>query len=120
MVISLIDRAADHAERLALVTPEGSLTYRQLLQWSGQIAVQLLNGVADLQEQRVAFLVPAGFEYVAVQWGIWRAGGLAVPLCVSHPRPELDYVIANADASVVIAHPSFADLLHPIAQSRGL
>ncbi|MDZ8054659.1 MAG: hypothetical protein RMX63_24905 [Aulosira sp. ZfuCHP01] len=55
----------------------------------------MLKDAEDLQEQRVAFLIPPGFEYVATQWGIWRAGGIAVPLCISHPRPELEYAIAS-------------------------
>ena len=49
----------------------------------------------DLDQARVAFFVQPGFEYVAVQRGIWRAGGVAVPLAASHPPPELDYVIRD-------------------------
>ncbi len=37
--------------------------------------------------------IPPGFDHVAVQWGIWRAGGIAVPLAISHPPPELEYVL---------------------------
>lgn len=111
-------RADEHGARVAIVTADGQFTYQDLLRLSGQIATQLLNGDADLQEQRVAFLVPSGFEYVTTQWGIWRAGGIAVPLCISHPRPELEYVITNAGASIVVAHPSFEALLRPIAETQ--
>ena len=62
----------------------------------------LLAGAPDLTEGRVAFLVPPGFEYVAVQWGIWRAGGMAVPFAVSHPEAELEYTVDDADASIVV------------------
>lgn len=117
-MLSLIARACNHSQRTAIVTADGQYTYRDLLCASGQIATHLLNGYSDLQERRVAFLVPAGFDYVATQWGIWRAGGIAVPLCVSHPRPELEYVITDADADIVVAHPSFADLLRPIATAH--
>jgi malonyl-CoA/methylmalonyl-CoA synthetase len=68
----------------------------------------------------VAFLVPPGFHYVAVQWGIWRAGGIAVPLSLFHPRPELEYVLEDTDPAVVVAHPDVVDLLGPIAEVRGL
>ena len=54
----------------------------------------------------MAFLVPPGFEYAAVQRGIWRAGGVAVPLAVSHPPAELEYVIRDSGASVVVADPA--------------
>lgn len=114
MNLPLITRAEDQGNRIAIITTDGQFTYSDLLRTSGQIATQLLNGADDLQEQRVAFLIPAGFDYVATQWGIWRSGGIAVPLCVSHPRPELEYVIQDADASIVVVHPSFADLIRPI------
>lgn len=105
---------------MAIVTADGQSTYQDLLQVSGQIATQLLEGADDLQEQRIAFLIPSGFDYVATQWGIWRAGGITVPLCVSHPRPELEYVITNAGASTVVAHPSFEALVRPIAETHHL
>lgn len=120
MNLPLIERAKQHANKIAIATTEGSFTYHDLLQTSAKIASNLLNNTKDLQEERVAFLIPSGFQYVATQWGIWRAGGIAVPLCVSHPQPELDYVIADSGASIIIAHPSFEALLKPIAQERNL
>ncbi|MGB9293363.1 MAG: hypothetical protein WCB64_08640, partial [Desulfobaccales bacterium] len=67
MSILLIDKAQQYAERLAIVAPEGSFSYRQLLEASGRVASWLLNGAADLEEQPVAFLAPPGFQYVALQ-----------------------------------------------------
>ena len=120
MNLPLIDRANQNPNKIAIVATEGAFTYHNLLQVSAQIATKLLDNIPDLQEQRVAFLIPSGFQYVATQWGIWRAGGVAVPLCVSHPKPELDYVIADSGASIIIAHPDFEHLLRPIAQERNL
>ena len=62
----------------------------------------------DLNQTRVAFLVPPSFAYAAVQRGIWRAGGVAVPLAVSHPPAELEYVIRDSGASVVVGDPASA------------
>jgi malonyl-CoA/methylmalonyl-CoA synthetase len=117
--LPLIARAREHGDRTALCAPEGVFTYRQLLDASARVAAALLDGADDLREKRVAYLTPPGFEYAAVQWGIWRAGGIAVPLCVSHPRPELEYVVLDADAEIVVAHPAFEEVLGPIAQDRG-
>ncbi|WP_088888786.1 acyl-CoA synthetase [Leptolyngbya ohadii] len=119
-MLPLVTLAHEHGTRTAIVTAEGQFTYADLLHRSGQIAAHLLNGGDDLQEQRVAFLIPSGFEYVATQWAIWRAGGIAVPLCVAHPRPELEYVITDAAASILVAHSSFEAILSPIAVERGL
>lgn len=120
MNLPLIDRAKQNEEKIAIIATEGAFTYHNLLHTSAQIATKLLDNVEDLQEQRVAFLIPSGFQYVATQWGIWRAGGVGVPLCVSHPKPELEYVIADSGASIVIAHPDFESVLRPIAQERNL
>ena len=120
MNLPLIDRAQQNPTKTAIVATEGSFTYQDLLETSAKIATKLLDNIADLQEQRVAFLIPSGFQYVATQWGIWRAGGIAVPLCISHPKPELDYVISDSGASIIIAHPSFETLLRPIAEERNI
>jgi malonyl-CoA/methylmalonyl-CoA synthetase len=118
--LPLIARARLHQDNIAIVTDGGVFTYRDLLHTASQIATGLLADLPDLQERRVALLIPSGFEYVATLWGIWLAGGIAVPLCVSHPRPELEYAIANSDAATIVAHPIFAERLQPIARSLGL
>ncbi|ACK66168.1 AMP-dependent synthetase and ligase [Rippkaea orientalis PCC 8801] len=119
MDLPLISRAQENPEKIAIVTPENAFTYGDLLEISRQIATCLLSNSQDLQEQRVAFAIPSGFEYVAVQWGVWRAGGIAVPLCTSHPRPELEHVIYDSQASIIIAHPNFEPILLSIAQEKG-
>jgi malonyl-CoA/methylmalonyl-CoA synthetase len=118
--LPLITCAGEHNEKIAIVTDEGAFSYQDLLHISSLIATGLLQDTEDLQEQRVAFLIPPGFEYVATQWGIWRAGGIAVPLCISHPRPELEYVITNSGASIIVAHPNFEAILRPIATEKNL
>ncbi|QLE51143.1 long-chain fatty acid--CoA ligase [Nostoc sp. C057] len=120
MNLPLIIRAEEHSEKIAITTTDGSFTYRDLLHTSSQIATSLLQNTEDLQEERVAFLIPPGFEYVATQWGIWRAGGIAVPLCVSHPRPELEYVITNSGASIIVAHPNFEGILRSLPPQASL
>ncbi|GCL42292.1 AMP-binding protein [Anabaena sp. FACHB-1250] len=120
MNLPLITRAERHNNQIAIVTDKEAFSYRNLLDISSLIATGLLKEIEDLQEQRVAFLIPPGFEYVATQWGIWRAGGIAVPLCVSHPRPELEYVITNSGVSIIVAHPQFEDTLRAIATEKNL
>jgi malonyl-CoA/methylmalonyl-CoA synthetase len=116
-MISLMARAEGYGDRTAIVDREGAFTYRELIRRSESVASGLLGSRKDLEEDRVAFLTPRGFTYAACQWGIWRAGGIAVPLCELHPPAELSYAIQDADASVVVAHPEFAGRLQPIAEA---
>ena len=116
----LVERAACFGTEIAVIDDLGSHSYNDLLDSSARLATGLLDGNLDLKQARVAFLVPPSFEYVVTQWGIWRAGGIAVPLAVSHPRAELEYTIEDADVSVIVAHPEFREKLWPIADERGL
>ena len=109
--LPIVARALSHQGRTAVVAAEGTFTYRDLIEASERVAACLLNGRADLVEARVAFLVPAGWHYVATQWGIWRAGGVAVPLATSHPPAELEHVIQDAEPEIVVAHPDFAETI---------
>ncbi len=111
MTFPLVDRARSWPERLAVVGPEGVYSYADLLDGSQNAASRLLGGKDDLDGERICFLVPPGWDYVSTQWGIWRAGGIAVPLAVSHPPPELAYVIDDTEPELVVAHPSLAHRL---------
>ncbi|MDE2757957.1 MAG: AMP-binding protein, partial [Acidobacteriota bacterium] len=75
----LVQRARQHPDRTAILAEGARFSYRDLLRASSRAAGRLLQGAADLEEKRVALLLPPGFSHVANQWGIWRAGGIAVP-----------------------------------------
>jgi malonyl-CoA/methylmalonyl-CoA synthetase len=114
----VFQRADRFGDRLAIIDSAGSARYRELIDASARVARALLDGNADLNEHRVAFLEPPGRAWVALQWGIWRAGGLAVPLASSHPPAELDFVLRDAEPVATIAHSSQAQMLRPLAAAR--
>ncbi len=98
----LAARAATWPERLAIVEPGGETSYQTLLDRSAAAAGRLLDGRADLHGTRVAFLVPPGADHVALQWAIWRSGGVAVPLSSAQATAEWEYVIRDAAAEIVV------------------
>ena len=118
--ILLVDRAARFEGRVATLDASGPTTYGALLGRSARVASWLLDGVAHLREARVAFLVAPSSDWVSVQWGIWRAGGIAVPLAASHPPLELEYVLDDAGVEAVIADADHAERLLPLARKRGI
>ncbi len=75
------------------------------------MAAALLGGRDDLREARVAFLVAPGAAWVGAQWGIWRAGGVAVPLAEAHPPPELARTLADAEPEFVLTDGAHAERL---------
>ena len=118
--LPLLTHAQAHSEREAIVDGTGVYRYGQLLEASARIAAALLGPRTDLGAERVCFMVAPGFDYVASLWGIFRAGGVAVPLCVSHPAPELAHVLDDAKPSLVIADAEHRDKLASLAAERKL
>ncbi len=118
--LRLVDRAQGWADRIAIGDDEGDHTYLDLLSGSQRGAARLNRGGSDLGEARVVFMVEPSYQYVRIQWSIWRSGGVAVPLCVTHPAPELEYVLDITTPTVAIASPKYAELLRPLAEARGV
>jgi malonyl-CoA/methylmalonyl-CoA synthetase len=112
--------AQRHGGRAAVLDSEGAFTYHDLLDASSRAATALLAGKKDLCEEPVAFLAAPGFPWVAVQWSIWRAGGVAVPLPLNSTKPELEYLIDDTEVSTLVFDVDAARLLAPIAAARGI
>lgn len=108
--VEIVQRALSHGGRTAIIEGGRSFSYDELHERSLRVTRFLLaeNG-GDLAGARVGFVVPPSFSYVAVQWGIWSAGGIAVPLPVMYPKAELEYIIKDCGISSVIAHETLRD-----------
>lgn len=119
-MITILERAEKFKDRIALVSNGNTYSYEQLLVTSKYVAAHLLRDKNDLNEARIAFLVPPSFEYTAVQWGIWAAGGIAVPLCELHPLPSIQYVLEDTQANIVIAHKDYVESLKPLEKAIGI
>lgn len=118
--LPLVSQACSYGHRMAIMDSGGPHTYAELLAASGRVAGTLLAGRHDLDEARVAFLTPADFSYAAVQWGVWRAGGIAVPLATSHPPAEWEYVLRDSEAELAVVGPEFLDAFRPVAERAGV
>tara|TARA_R110001592_G_scaffold48061_1_gene151711 strand:+ start:6270 stop:7748 length:1479 start_codon:yes stop_codon:yes gene_type:complete len=119
-MITLIERASLFTERVAIKSDGKNQTYHELLEKSEHVSAHLLQDQKDLNQARIAFLVPASFSYATVQWGIWRAGGIAVPLCEKHPLPSIQYVLEDTQATTLIYTEAFTELLSPLFKSTNI
>ena len=82
--------AQNDSAKIAVIdtTKQQSFTFTQLLEDTAILRKKILEllgltASGDLDERRIAFLVPNGYDYVVTQWAIWAAGGVCVPLCMS-------------------------------------
>lgn len=117
--IEIFERAAHGGDQMALQTADGDSSYRELLEAAERVAAGLLGERESLDGERIAFLVQPSLDYVRLQWGIWRAGGVAVPLCPLHPVPELRYVVEDSDASAIIAQAETTATMLEVAAETG-
>jgi len=113
----LLSKTHAYSERTAIISGGQTYSYQDLLGHSAKLATSLLAGQKDLNEARVAFMIRPGFDYVKALLGIWRAGGIAVPLSLHSPLPALQYVLEDAQCKYLVADAEFEDLLAPEIQS---
>ena len=116
----IFQQAIIHKNNPAIISNGQEFGFDVLLTSSEQFAMQLLDGNKDLQETRVAFMVNPGFDYVKVQWAIWLSGGVAVPLCLTHPLPSLQYVIVDTEATMIVVSPEFETVLRRLAGEKNI
>jgi malonyl-CoA/methylmalonyl-CoA synthetase len=115
---SLLAEGNRHAGRIAVVE-QGAFSYDDLREASSRVAAGLLAGGEDLAEERVAFLLSPGFAWVATLWGIWKAAGVAVPLPLNSAKPELELVLDDTQASIMVCDAQSAAIVFPLAAARG-
>ena len=118
--LPLISQAKQYLERTAVIDSEGEFPYEALLGASARVATALLTGRDDLGEERVAFLVVPGFPWVAVQWGIWRAGGIAVPLPLGYSESECEYMLADTRPTAFVYDEPGKSMATALAARLGL
>jgi len=106
----------NETNKIALVDGEYRYTYAELNQRIQRFASGLLVNLDDLQEERVAFFLPASLDYVTTMHGVWQAGGIAVPLNVASAVAELDHYLSSASVTRLITSAEYRDSLQDLCK----
>lgn len=94
--------------RTAIVSDEGRITYRELDEASDRFAAWLLQrGVP--RGARIAYLGKNSELLFPVFFGCIRAGCVLVPINWRFAIPEVEYLLRDSGASVLVHAPEFAD-----------
>ena len=115
-MLQFFEQAKKHLSNDAIIHDGVIYKYAQLIASTEKFSGILLNNTPDLNEARVAFMVSPGFDYVKTLWGIWIAGGVAVPLCITHPLPSLEYVLDDTQSSILVVSKEFKEVVAPYLQ----
>ena len=71
-------------------------------------------------QPRIAFVCESDDTYITSLYAVWKMGGIAVPLCKSHPQTELEYVLRDCGASLVLSSDAYKDVGHKLHKSVGV
>ncbi len=118
--LALIERARAFGDTLAIRQGARDLTYRELLSDSANVAAKLLEFNKDLNENRIALLCSNGQEFAISQWGVWRAGGVCVPLSSSAIASELEYAISDCKPIKLLAQQKHVESIKEICDRLGV
>ncbi|MGH8867797.1 MAG: AMP-binding protein [Actinomycetes bacterium] len=111
-----IDRVPDHP---ALVYFDSRLTYAELDALSDGVAAYLTaQGFA--RGDRLALVLQNVPQFVIAQLGVWKAGGVVVPVNPMYRERELAYVLDDADVRAVIcAERSWHEVVAEVVRRDG-
>ena len=101
-MLNLFKNAKKNLKRIAITDKERSYSYQELMEISDLLSSGLLLNTSDLKEKRVGLFINPSFDYVATLWGIWKAGGISVPLNLSATDRELTYYTRETNINLII------------------
>jgi len=105
----LSDTAAAFPDRDAVITPNQRVTYRELNRQVDRLARGLMAlGVG--KGERVGLWMPNIAEWVITYFAVARIGGVVVPMNTRYKRHEVQYILADSEATTLFMVDSFVGI----------
>jgi amino acid adenylation domain-containing protein len=115
----LFEEQVEHTpDAVAVVFENEQLTYRELNQRANQLA-HYLQTLGVSPEVLVGICIERSAEMIVGILGILKAGGAYVPLDPAYPQERLDFMIEDANLSIVLTQSKLIDRL-PVHQARSV
>jgi feruloyl-CoA synthase len=109
----LYRNARKYPEKEAIVFKDLRLSYREIDQLSNQFANALV-ALGIKKGDRVAMMMRNSEKFVAVYFGILKAGAVVVPINISLLKAEVSFIVNNCEAKMFVFDPVFWPLLNGI------
>ncbi|WP_066520651.1 AMP-binding protein [Curtobacterium ammoniigenes] len=107
----VVERAAEHGERVFVTDGDGALTYAELCEQGLRVAAGL-RGLGVQRGDRVVVQMPNWREFAVIVVALSRLGAILVPTMPIFRRDEVGYVLAHSGARVVIGPEVFHGFRH--------
>jgi malonyl-CoA/methylmalonyl-CoA synthetase len=104
----------DFPRKKILADKNGAYSSDEIFLTAQFVAAEILEH-KNYKGEQICLLAPAGLSYVAGMLGGMMSGAMMVPLCVDHPKTELEHVIIDSGAKIILCHP---DLLHLVEEIK--
>ena len=109
----LDDNLAQRADKVAIYSAAGTMTYRQIADQANQVG----NGLKQLGVrfgECVGVLAPDSIEWVTSFFGISKIGAITVCMNTLLQTSEYDYILRDSRLGVLIVHESLLKLIEPL------
>ncbi|WP_280236444.1 class I adenylate-forming enzyme family protein [Nocardia cyriacigeorgica] len=110
----LADQAACCPDQEFLRFAEGSLTFGEVDEWTARLAQRLVTEDAVRPGDRVAIMLPNVVQWPIAWLAILAAGGVAVPVNSSYQRADLEFVLRDSGARMVLTDAAHAPLVDEV------
>ena len=116
----LFNIAEQYGDHIALEVGDKKLTFDQLLKKSDAFASSLLEHKSSLMGERVISIIKPSFDYVILQWAVWKVGGIFVPLPEKLTDSDLSFYFNDIDPSLIIIDKKLKSVVSPLAKDYDL
>jgi len=103
------------SNKICLEDELGNHSYQQIYAKAKNLA-QVLKEENVTPGTSVAFMSGNNNEYIVAQWAVWLVGGVAVPLCSSHPTSSIRYYLEDSKAGLTLVTQACKEKLDPLLQ----
>jgi long-chain acyl-CoA synthetase len=119
-LIDYLDQlASGHGDKPGLLFKGAAMTYRQLGADSDAFAAALA-GLGVRKGDRVALLLPNSPQFFVAEFGIWKAGAVAVPLNPIYSEREIQHMVSSVGAETAVTLTPFYDRIKRIQPQTGI
>ncbi|MBV9464063.1 MAG: amino acid adenylation domain-containing protein [Verrucomicrobiae bacterium] len=111
------EQVAKTPEAVALIFEDQQMTYRQLDNWSNQVANFLQNQGVE-PGAFIGLCLERSIEMVAAMLGVLKAGAAYVPLDPRYPKDRIAYLLADAEVHILLTQQRLISSLPANGQAR--
>jgi amino acid adenylation domain-containing protein/thioester reductase-like protein len=103
--------AERHADRVAFVEGNRSVTYATVAARSAALAAELTRRIGVVPAARVAICLPRSVDMVVAILGVLRAGYTYIPLDPTYPAQRIEFICDDADIAAVLTRADLAGVI---------